>query len=103
MGTNKTPIEIELADDERGILERVARSFTAPHRDVIRAQLILSLADGMSVSAVGRQVGLARRIVCKWAVRFGRKRLMGLDDAPRSGRPPHFSPDRRDALGEARV
>ena len=103
MGTNKTPIEIELADDERGFLERVARSFTAPHRDVIRAQLILSLADGMSVSAVGRQVGLARRIVCKWAVRFGRKRLMGLDDAPRSGRPPRFSPDRRDALGEARV
>jgi transposase len=103
MATNKTPIRIELAEDEREILEHVARSFAAPHRDVVRAQVILSLANGMSVSAVGRQVGLARRIVCKWADRFIRKRLLGLDDAPRSGRPPRFSPDRRDALGEARV
>jgi hypothetical protein len=70
MATNKTPIRIELADDERETLEQVARR-AAPHRDVVRAQVILSLASGMSVSAVGRQVGLARRIVCKWADRFG--------------------------------
>ena len=103
MATNKTPIRIDLADDEREILEHVARSFSSPHRDVVRAQVILSLASGMSVSAVGRQVGLARRIVCKWADRFIRKRLLGLDDAPRSGRPPRFPPDRDDALGEDRV
>jgi hypothetical protein len=103
VATNKTPVKIELASDEREILEQVARSFAVAHRDVVRAQVILSLAKGMSVSAVGRQVGLARRIVCKWANRFIRKRLRGLDDAPRSGRPPRFSPDRRHALGEARV
>ena len=101
MGANKTPIRIELAEDERQNLERVARSLVTPHREVVRAQLILSLAAGMSVSAVSRQVGLARRIVCKWADRFTRSRLPGLDDAPRSGRPPRFSPDRCDALGEA--
>lgn len=103
MATNKTPIKIELASDEREILEQVARSFAAPHRDVVRAQTILLLAKGMSVSSVGRQVGLARRIVCKWGDRFIRRRLRGLDDAPRSGRPPRFSPDRRDASGEARM
>jgi hypothetical protein len=103
VATNKTPIRIELTQDEREILEQVARSFALPHRDVVRARTILSLADGMSVSAVGRKVGRARRIVCKWADRFIRKRLRGLDDLPRSGRPPRFSPDRRDALGQARL
>lgn len=103
MATNKSSIRIELASDEREILEQVARSFAVPHRDVVRAQVILSLAKGMSVSSVGRQVGLARRIVRKWADRFVRKRLLGLNDAPRSGRPPRFSPDHRDAPGEARV
>lgn len=103
MATNKTPIRIDLASDERAILEEVARSLTMAHRDVVRAQTILLLADGLSVSAVGRRVGRARRIVCKWADRFIRKRLRGLDDAPRSGRPPRFSPDRRHAPGEARV
>jgi hypothetical protein len=103
VATNKTPIKIELTSDEREVLEQVARAFAMPHRDVIRAQTILFLAKGMSVSAVGRQVGRARRIVCKWADRFIRKRLRGLDDAPRSGRPPRFSPERRNAPGEARV
>ena len=103
MATSKTPIKIELASDEREILEQVARSFAVPHRDVVRAQTILLLAKGMSVSAAGRHVGLARRIVCQWADRFTRKRLRGLDDAPRSGRPPRFSPDRDDAHRQACV
>jgi hypothetical protein len=103
VATNKTPITIELATDERTALERVARSSAVAQRDVVRAQAILRLAEGMTVSAVGRQVGLARRIVCTWADRFIRKRLVGLADAPRSGRPPRFSPDRRHAPGEARV
>ena len=103
MATNKTPIKIELTNDEREILEQVARAFAMPHRDVVRAQTILLLAKGMSVSAVGRKVGRARRIVCKWADRFIRKRLRGLDDAPRSGRPPRFSPDRVHAPGQARM
>jgi hypothetical protein len=103
MATNKTPITIELTCDEREILEQVARSFAVAHRDVVRARTVLLLADGMSLSAVGRKVGLARRIVHKWADRFVRKRLRGLVDLPRSGRPPRFSPDRRDAPGEARL
>ena len=103
MATNKTPIKIELASDERKMLEHIARSLAAPHRDVVRAQTILSLADGKSVSAVGREVGRARRIVCKWANRFIRKRLRGLEDAPRSGRPPRFSPDGGAAPAQARV
>jgi transposase len=54
--------------------------------------LILLLASGATVSAVSKEVRLARRIVMKWAERFLRKRLNGLEDAPRSGRPARFPP-----------
>lgn len=103
MATNKTPLRIELTCDEREILEQLSRSFAVAHRDVVRAQTILLLAEGMPVSAVGRKVGRTRRIVHQWGDRFVRKRLRGLEDLPRSGRPPRFSPDRGHAPGEAGV
>jgi hypothetical protein len=96
-------VEIVLEPGERVVLEEIARAMVLPHRDVIRAQLILMIADGVSVTEVSRRVGLARRIVRKWALRFKRERFRGLDDEPRSGRPPRFSPDRGDAFGQARV
>jgi transposase len=56
----------------------------------VRAKVILLLADGTPVSAVSRSVSLQRRIVPKWGTRFARKRLAGLEDEPRSGRPGLF-------------
>lgn len=97
----KTPIEIELSVDERRELERIARSDTAQHRYVIRSKLILRLAAGHSVSAVARAVGRQRRIVRQWGKRFIRKRLKGLHDLPRSGRPASFSPGGGRASGQA--
>lgn len=74
------------------VLTDIARAMLLPHRDVVRAQTILLLADGVSQSEVGRRVGLRRRIVRKWAERFVDRGLLGLEDAPRSGRPPRFPP-----------
>lgn len=88
----QTPIRIELSDAERCELERRARAYCAAHREVVRAKVILRLAEGHTVSAIGREVGLERRIVRKWGERFQHKRLQGLSDTPRSGRPPRFSP-----------
>jgi hypothetical protein len=99
----RTPIRIELSDAERCELERAARSQCDPHREVVRAKVILRLAEGHTVSAIGREVGLERRIVRKWAERFQRKRLQGLQDNPRSGRPPRFSPRSRSPSGEVGV
>jgi hypothetical protein len=98
-----SPIRIELSVDEREELEAISRAQALPHRAVVRAKIILLLVDGESVSGVARALGQRRRIVAKWAHRFIKKRLRGLDDAARSGRPPRFSPDRRSASGEARV
>ena len=92
MPVMRTPIRIELSAEERAELERTVRSHTAQHRHVIRARTILLLGQGETVSAVARTVGRQRRIVRKWANRFIHKRLTGLHDLPRSGRPALFSP-----------
>ena len=89
---NETPICIKLTAEEKVVLDHLSRSLTAAHRDVVRAKTILLLAEDYTVTAVARMVGRQRRIVRKWAWRFLAKRLQGLLDAPRSGRPPRFSP-----------
>ena len=103
VGMWKTDLRIELSEEERQELERLGHSLVSPHRAVVRAQTILLLAEGMSVSAVSRQVGRGRRIVRKWGERFQRKRLGGLLDLHRSGRPARFSPRSGRASGEAGV
>jgi Winged helix-turn helix len=97
------PVRIVLEPADRVVLEDLARAMAMPHRDVLRARVILMVADQVPLAEVSRRVGLARRIVRKWAARFERDRFRGLDDAPRSGRPPRFSPDRDDTPGQARL
>lgn len=99
----KTPIRIELDESERAELETMARSHAVAHGVVVRAKIILGVAAGRSLSRVGREVGCGRRIVRKWAERFCRKRMAGLFDEPRSGRPPVFSPGGGRAPGQAGV
>ena len=99
----KPRLKVVLDREQRIVLEDIARAMTLPYRDVIRARAILLLADGVPQAEVSRRVDLRRRIVRKWAARFVEHGLRGLDDAPRSGRPPRFSPDRNDAPGQARL
>jgi transposase len=99
----RTPIRIELTRAERAELEQRSRGLRAAHRDVIRARIILLVAEGRTVSSIARQVGKQRRIVRKWAERFSKKRIEGLSDKAGRGRVPVFSPSGGDAPGEARV
>jgi hypothetical protein len=99
----KAALQVVVDREQRMVLDEIARSMSYPHRDVLRARLILMLADGLAQAEVSRRVGLRRRIVRKWAERFVERGLLGLADAPRSGRPPRFSPDRDHAPGQARL
>ena len=102
VGTMKpSPIHIELTDSEREELERRARSLIAPHRDVVRAKVVLGLADGKPLLRLEAELGITRKIVRKWGTRFERQRLEGLRDLPRSGRPARFSPRGGRTSGEA--
>src|SRR5260221_14465326 len=99
----KTPIHIELAPAEREELEIWARSQAMPHRVVSRARIILAVADGQTIAEAGRIAGCGRRIARKWAQRFRVRRMAGLADEPRSGRPPVFPPNDRNSSGQARL
>ena len=103
MAGRKTKIRIELSPEERRELEQLARSQSAEYRKVVRARMILGVADGHTITDVAMMVGRRRTVVTKWAKRFCKKRLRGLTDDPRSGRPPIFSPSRGDASDQAGV
>jgi transposase len=87
-----SPYAITLSSAERNALESIARKYTSPYCQVVRAKVILLAAQGLDNDQIGSQISLPRQIVSKWRKRFFEERLAGLENLPRSGRPPRFSP-----------
>ena len=85
-------VEVVLTDEERAHLEKLTRKQTAQRRDAGRARIILLAADGLTNQQIAAQTGYARWTVTTWRQRFATDRLAGLQDKPRPGRPPGFSP-----------
>lgn len=92
-----SPYPIVLTPHEKQCLESRARKYTSSYRDVVRARIILWASQGLSNKDIGRRVDMPRQIVSKWRKRFFEKRLAGLDDEPRRGRPRDFPPSSRHA------
>jgi transposase len=88
----QSPYTIILKSTEKTVLENMARKYTSPYYQVVRAKVILLAAQGLDNDQIGSQVSLPRQIVSKWRKRFFEERLAGLENLPRSGRPPSFSP-----------
>ena len=88
----KSPYTILLTREEKKILEKSARKYTSPYCQVVRAKVPLYAAQGMRNDEIGRRLDLPRQIVSKWRKRFFERRLAGLEDEKRQGRPPAFSP-----------
>jgi transposase len=87
-----TPYRIELADEERAVVEQRARSSNAPYRAVIRARIVLYAAQGLDNVAIADRLDASRSFVSRVRKRFYEERLAGLEERPRSGRPVRFSP-----------
>jgi CRP-like cAMP-binding protein len=85
-------VEIVLSAEEREHLEKLLRKQTAERRAVGRARIVLLAADGLTNQQIAEATGYARWTVTTWRQRFAKDRLAGLQDKPRSGRPPVFSP-----------
>lgn len=90
----RSPYVILLSTEEREHLEEMASRYTSPYFEVVRAKIILYAAQGLENRAIAERLDLPRQVVSKWRKRFHQRRLEGLQDAPRSGRPPRFSPSR---------
>lgn len=82
-----------LTDEEREIVERLARSRTAPARLVERAQIVWLASHGRRVSAIVAELGLGAETARTWLKRFNAGGTDGLADAPRSGRPATYTPE----------
>jgi transposase len=85
-----SPYQIELTDDERA--ELVARTRPSGQaRMVLRARIVLAAADGDANTAIAQQQRVHVDTVRKWRARFWRRRLAGLADERRTGRPRRFT------------
>jgi transposase len=88
----KSPFVLELTAEQRSALEARARQYTLPYRDVVRAKIVLMAAAGMGNDEIAARLDTRREVVSKWRKRFFEQGLAGLEERPRGGRPPVFSP-----------
>jgi transposase len=86
------PIVLDLEGEKR--LQALSRAHSTPQALVFRSRLVLRLAaaDRPSNLQVANEFGCSRNTVILWRTRFLEHGLVGLQDAPRSGRPRSFSP-----------
>ncbi|HEX2063601.1 MAG TPA: IS630 family transposase, partial [Acidimicrobiales bacterium] len=80
-------VEILLSDDERETLERWARRLKSSQALALRCRIVLGAAEGQTNQDIAARLGCAPATVSKWRRRFAERRLDGLHDEPRPGKP----------------
>ena len=88
----KSPFTILLTEKEKSALESITRKYTSSYINVIRAKIVLYAAQGLENKEIAARLDTSFQIVSKWRKRFFERRLEGLEDEPRRGRTPRFSP-----------
>ena len=90
-----------LTTEEEAEIRRLAGSRKEPHRLVQRAKVIVAMLDepklyaiqaGLQAGFIGTQSGVT------WVKRFNENGMAGLEDKPKSGRPPTHDQKVRSAL-----
>ncbi len=67
---NHAAAALALTEGQRRALEIIAKSATAPHRDVVRARALLLAADGVANTRITEQAGVSVMTVRAWRERF---------------------------------
>ena len=89
----KSPYRIVLDEQQQRALESLARSYTLPYWQVVRAQMVLLAAQGLRNDEIARRLNCRREVVSQWRERFFEQGMAGLEDLPRRA-DPGFSPHR---------
>lgn len=94
MAMGRPKAELVLSEEEQAQLQSLARSRSLPAALVQRANIVLACAAGATNSAVAQRFGTTNATVGKWRRRFVARRIAGLDDELRPGKPRSIDDER---------
>ncbi len=96
MGRNKKYGNITLKQEDRELLEKLAKSQTAEYRKVQRAKILLMSADGMLNSEIASSIGVHRNTVATFVTKYIAAGLdYAINDPARSGKPGSISDEEK--------
>ncbi|MGH3779377.1 MAG: IS630 family transposase [Pseudonocardiaceae bacterium] len=81
-------VGVQVPDRDRDVLVSWTRSPSMRAGLAQRARVVLLAADGLGTNEIVRRVGLSKPAVIGWKRRYAAEGIAGLDDRPKSGRPP---------------
>jgi len=87
-------VGVVLKPEEREVLERYVRRRKTAQRLAQRSRIVLLCAEGRTNQQIASQLSVTPGTVSKWRGRFARKRLDGLLEQPRAGRPREIGDDK---------
>jgi len=87
---------------QRSVLESIAKSSTAPYREVLRARVLLAAVDGVANSQIAADTGVSVVTVRAWQARFAEQGLRKFAEvAPGRGRKPSIPQEAVDRVVRA--
>jgi transposase len=93
---------LPMNNEERSQLETWVRAKKSPQQLVLRAQICLLAADGLSNNAIAKKLNTSRPTVILWRGRFQEQGSQGLTkDAPRGPSPRRLDGEKVKAIVEA--
>jgi transposase len=81
---------IELNAVEKEMLRSWTRNGKTEQRMLLRAQIILLAGEGKATQEIAESLNIRKATVSKWRIRFAAKRIDGLKDVPRPGKPASY-------------
>jgi len=93
-----------LTEEERAVLDQIARAQSEPASHVARAKALLAVADGQNYLAAAQAAGRSSNdAVSQWVTRFNQEGLASLEPRHGGGPQPTYGPAERERiLAEAR-
>ena len=83
----RAAVAIELSEEEDRELRALLRRPSVSQQQALRARIVLRAAEGATNTQIAAEAGVSLPTVGLWRRSFCERRLAGLADAPRSGRP----------------